>query len=148
MKNFLYNKRDLLLCLIIVIIGAGLIINRSMFLVNIKSKAPKKPVETEAVTVTPTKSAVSEDAVIEKPKEEEPAEDSTESDKDVTLKIKDNDSSDSVAKKLEKLGAIDSAKGFTKYMSKHKLEEKIWSGTFTIPAGSTYAEIAKIITGG
>ena len=54
--------------------------------------------------------------------------------------------SDKVARELEAMGAVDSALAFDQYLIANGYAERIVVGTFEIPAGATYEQIAKIIT--
>ena len=55
--------------------------------------------------------------------------------------------SDKVAQELQKLGLIQDAEDFDKYLIKNGYAERIRVGTFEIPTDASYEQIAKIITG-
>ncbi len=63
----------------------------------------------------------------------------------VTLVITSGMTSDTVAKKLKELGAIDDVQGFDNYLIKNGHAERIHVGSFEIPAGSDFKKIAEII---
>ena len=63
-----------------------------------------------------------------------------------TIEIAAGSSSDTVCKLLERGGAISSAADFDAYLCSHGYDHKIRTGKHTIPAGSDYETIAKIIT--
>ena len=54
--------------------------------------------------------------------------------------------SDRVARELEAMGAVDSATAFDQYLVANGYANRIVVGTFEIPAGATYEQIAQIIT--
>ena len=62
------------------------------------------------------------------------------------LTVVKGNSSNVVADKLEKLGLIDNARAFDKYLVDNGYATRISVGTFQIPYGSTYEFIAKTIT--
>lgn len=65
----------------------------------------------------------------------------------VDFTIKSGESSDTVAKHLYNMGLVDSASGFDSYLCSTGLDRKLHAGSYSIPAGSTKEEIAKIISG-
>lgn len=54
--------------------------------------------------------------------------------------------SDKVARELQAMGVIENAADFDKYLVQNGYADKIVVGTFEIPAGASYDEIARIIT--
>ena len=62
------------------------------------------------------------------------------------LTVERGNSSNVVAEKLQRLGAIDDAKAFDKYLVDNGYANRISVGTFQIPSGSSYEWIAKKIT--
>jgi len=67
--------------------------------------------------------------------------------KSITLVISKGESSYTVAKHLAELGAVEDANSFDTYLCSTGVDRKIRTGTFTIPEGSTKADIASIIGG-
>lgn len=63
-----------------------------------------------------------------------------------TITISRGNGSDTVARLLEKAGAVKSATDFDKYLCERKLDKKISVGKYDIPSGADYETIAKIIT--
>ena len=55
--------------------------------------------------------------------------------------------SDKVAQELQKLGLIQDAEDFDRYLISNGYADKIRVGTFEIPTDASYEQIAKIITG-
>ena len=62
------------------------------------------------------------------------------------LSVERGNSSNVVAEKLQRLGAIDDAKAFDRYLVDNGYANRISVGTFQIPAGSSYEWIARKIT--
>lgn len=65
---------------------------------------------------------------------------------DTVITVKSGDSSLSVAKACEKAGLVESAAEFDDFMCKNGYDRKISTGTYTIPAGASETDIAKIVT--
>lgn len=64
-----------------------------------------------------------------------------------TIKIERGATSYNVAEQLKKIGAIPDVTAFVTYLKDSDLAGSINIGTFRIPKGSDYAEIAHILTG-
>lgn len=62
------------------------------------------------------------------------------------LKIVSGDMSQTVSKKLERLGIIDDAESFDNYMNRNGYSQNITVGSFSISPDDTYRDIAKKIT--
>lgn len=65
----------------------------------------------------------------------------------IVITIVRGDSSDSVSRKLEEAGLVDSATAYDKYLCQNGYDKSIRTGNFEIPADATGEEIAKLITG-
>ena len=63
-----------------------------------------------------------------------------------TITINRGNGSDTVARLLEKAGAVKSARDFDKYLCDRGLDKKISVGKYDIPSGADYEKIANIIT--
>lgn len=70
----------------------------------------------------------------------------TNQDSTITIEISSGMWSEQVASDLEQKGLIDSAKKFDNYLVEHDYQSKISIGTYEIPIGADYEEIASIIT--
>ena len=70
----------------------------------------------------------------------------TKTSETVTITISSGMWSDSVAAQLKTLGAVESAAEFDQFLVANGYAERIAVGTYQIPAGSSYEQIAKIIT--
>jgi cell division protein YceG involved in septum cleavage len=65
----------------------------------------------------------------------------------VVVQIPGGSYSASVCRVLQNAGAIDDAAAFDAYLVSRGIDRYIRSGTYYITAGSSYEEIAKLITG-
>lgn len=63
------------------------------------------------------------------------------------ITIAPGESSNAVADKLFAASLVDDAATFNKYLVEHKYDSLIQPGTFTIPKGTTYEEISKLLMG-
>ena len=119
--------------------------------------ATETEVETATETVTETEaeteSTVTNDTEIETIEESKAAEESNVTESapsctgtDTVITVKSGDSSLSVAKACEKAGLVESATAFDDFMCKNGYDRKISTGTYTIPAGASETDIAKIVT--
>lgn len=73
------------------------------------------------------------------------ASEGTAASKEIT--VEKGNSSNSVADKLFAEGLIDDAAAFNKYLVDNDYDSLIRQGTYTIPQGAAYEEIAKLLTG-
>ena len=85
--------------------------------------------------------------------EESPSETESETQPDdnsdvVLFTVNRGDSSDKVSRRLEELGLVEDADEFDKYLCRNGYDNRISVGTYEIIKGSTWEEIAKIITRG
>ena len=131
LKDFLYDKNDIVIVLIIVAAAALLIISRIGAIMDY----PAQYAEENAATETKATAKITEPST----EEETVAE-------DVTITIDDSDGSSSVADKLYEAGLIESADEFESYVIDSGKTDSIQSGTFQIPSGSSFEEILDIIT--
>ena len=103
---------------------------------NVKPKQSEKPKESSK----PKKSS--------KPKESAaPVNPASEQGEKVSFTIRRGMWSDSVAVALEKEGLIDNAKAFDKYLGDNGYASYIRTGTYLIPRGASYKDIAELIAG-
>lgn len=98
-----------------------------------KEKEPETPAETP--TPTPTGASGASEGKTES------------SSKGGTLRIVKGSDSYEVAKQLEKAGLVDNAEAFDAYLCRKGLDRFVIIGSFEIPAGAGYDQIAKLITG-
>ncbi|MEE5989296.1 MAG: endolytic transglycosylase MltG [Lachnospiraceae bacterium] len=64
---------------------------------------------------------------------------------EAAVSISSGESSYTVAKELESLGLVSSARDFDTYLCDNGYDKKLQTGTHTIPKDSSYEEIAKIL---
>lgn len=64
----------------------------------------------------------------------------------VTIKVERGMTASKVSQLLQKAGAVEDSTAFVSYLRKEKLTDAINIGTFSIPQGATYEEIATILT--
>ena len=64
----------------------------------------------------------------------------------VHFEIKGGEYSDSICRRLQKDGLIDDAGAFNKYLIGKKYDNLILPGSYDIPKGATYDEIAALLT--
>ncbi|MCR4998858.1 MAG: endolytic transglycosylase MltG [Lachnospiraceae bacterium] len=64
----------------------------------------------------------------------------------VTVTIVGGEGSNAVGSKLQQAGLVDSGNRFNNYLEDNNYDNVIQPGTYTIPKGSTYEEVAEIIT--
>ena len=83
----------------------------------------------------------------EETEEELEVEDETESESEevVTVSVVSGDSSWSVAKRMEEIGLVDSAKDFDIFLCGNVYDKRISVGTYEIPKNATWEEMARII---
>ncbi len=106
---------------------------------EIVTTEPTKPVTTEPSTTATT--AVTTQATTQ-------ATTNTNQDNNslITVEIKKGMWSNHVASYLENIGLIDSANDFDKFLVKNNYQDKIAVGVYKIKKGSSYDEIAQIVT--
>lgn len=152
-KNFLYDKSDLFVALLIVAI-AGLVIwfgiNNIMEPVTEDPTTKTTAQVTEETTTTDsgvdTNSDNSNAADNSTNAEDKKASENSGSPKEVKIIISAGETNDQVAEKLLVDKAISSKADFMAKLQEMGLETKVNQGTFTIPAGSSLEQICKIIT--
>lgn len=131
LKDFFYDKNDIIIVIIIVALAALLIFSRIDAIMDYPAKYAEENAATETKqTVKITEPSTEEETVAE----------------DVTITIDDTDSSSSVAEMLYEAGLIDSTDEFESFVDESGKSSSIQSGTFQIPSGSSHEEILDIIT--
>lgn len=136
-KDFFYNKNDIIIVLII-LIAAGLIIYTRINAImdypevlaqqNAKAQQTTQAAETKGTTTT----ASSESSA-------------ASSGETVDITISESDDSIAVATKCYEAGLVSSDTEFQSYISEKGKEDSLKSGTFQIPKGSTEDQILAII---
>ena len=152
-KDFFYNKNDIIIVLIILVAAAFIIYGRIGAIMDYPKVFAEKTEESQQI-----ESATEEEAVVPSSSEGQKAQSSAgavsssaesgsvKSDSGyISLVIKDSDTSSSVAQKLYKAGVVDSAKDFERYIKKKGKAKSIKSGKFKIPTKASDKEILNII---
>lgn len=152
-KDFFYNKNDIIIVLIILVAAAFIIYGRIGAIMDYPKVFAEKTEESQQI-----ESATEEETVVPSSSEGQAAQSSTgavsssaesgsaKSDSGyISLVIKDSDTSSSVAQKLYKAGVVDSAKDFERYIKKKGKAKSIKSGKFKIPSKASDKEILNII---
>ena len=112
-----------------------------------KPDKPDKPEEPDRPSATPepTKAPTSTPAPTKAPTNT-PAPTKAPSGTTYTVKVERGMTASKVSKLLEEAGAVESATEFVSYLREHNLTNEINIGTFRIPAGADFKEIADILT--
>lgn len=136
MKDFFYNKNDIIIVLIVLAAAAFIIYTRIGAIMDY----PEKLAEEAAATQT-TQTISEETASAASSK----TAGSSSASKNISVVIEDSDTASSVSEKLYKSGLVDSASKFNDYIDEHDKTGSITTGTFQIPSGATDEEILNII---
>ena len=96
--------------------------------------------KTEEPVALPTRKPTKKPVVTKKPEVKK------ESTTYVSMEIKSGMWSDEISRKLAELELVDNAEAFDKYLSENGYESNIKVGSYRIPVGATYQQIAEIIT--
>ena len=127
-KDFFYNKNDIIIVLII-LIAAGLIIYTRISAIMDYPETLAQQTTQASESKETTAAASSESSAAET----------------VEITISDSDDSVAVATKLYQAGLVSSDTEFQSYISNMGKESSLKSGTFQIPKGSTDEQILNII---
>ena len=101
----------------------------------------RAPAETATPTPVPTESAAAEQT------DEEQTTAGDESQEMVPITIQRGDSSVKVSRMAQEAGLVENAQDFDRYLCANGYDKRLAVGMHEIPAGATYEEIAKILTG-
>ncbi|MDR2610889.1 MAG: hypothetical protein LBC58_05480 [Clostridiales Family XIII bacterium] len=158
MRNFLYNKSDILVALVIVVVAIIIIWSRIDAIMGSDSAADKKPAKTteqEGAADTGEDASADDntvqppDANTEQPSDTEtPPADTTQTPaagEVVKFSVKSGMSSGEIASALKDAGLVASVEEFNTAMHAQSAETKLRAGTFDIPAGSTPDQIVSIL---
>ena len=111
------------------------------------SEEESVPEESSEEESTPEESSEESSANEEESPSETESETQPDDNSDVVLfTVNRGDSSDKVSRRLEELGLVEDADEFDKYLCRNGYDNRISVGTYEIIKGSTWEEIAKIIT--
>lgn len=138
LKDFFYNKNDIIVVLIIVLVAGFIIYTRIDAIMAYPEKLAEKTAQQQK-----------EDAETSNTSEvqtETTASDNSAAGEKISITISDSDSSDTVSAKLYEAGLVSSDSEFEKYINDKGKSGALKSGTFQIPKGSSSEEILTIIT--
>ncbi len=124
LKDFFYNKNDIIIVLIILAVAALIIYTRIGAIMDYPAKLAKQAAATAETTTT---------------------EPTTEREK-ISVTIEDSDTASTVAQKIYDAGLVSSASEFEDYITSSGKESSIKAGTYEIPISSLQEEILNIIT--
>ena len=124
LKDFFYNKNDIIIVLIILAVAALIIYTRIGAIMDYPAKLAKQAAATAEATTEPA---------------------TTEREK-ISVTIEDSDTASTVAQKIYDAGLISSASEFEAYITSSGKESSIKAGTYEIPISSLQEEILNIIT--
>jgi cytoskeletal protein RodZ len=165
MRNFLYNKSDILVAVIIIVIALLIIWSRVDTIMDTDNYKPS----TKATTTSEAKGA---DGDVSKADSDADSDTETDSSSDAATTpepstatpkpntettnpteaqptvfvIASGSSSGKVAEDLKAQGFISSAQEFIDMLKTKQVETKVKAGNFTIPAGATVEQIVEILT--
>lgn len=163
-KDFIYDYNDILLAIIIILVAAAVIfvkVSDIMAYPQFAKEAQQQEqtdvdfsdVDLEKTDVDPIVAPgddIGSDDNTDDPQgnNQAPADNPTPvaPSKDVTFEVKQGEYFSTVAKNLKDKGLITDTQAFIKKVQDMGLEKKLQIGTYTIPAGSTDEQIAKIVT--
>ena len=158
LKDLVYDYNDILLAIVIIVVAAGVIFWKvsdvmayPSFIRNANKQTQQTEIgsiDTEPIDVEPIVEP-GPDVTTEPVETTTPPEDTTTPSlvaADTKFEIKSGEYLSTVAKNLQSKGLIADSAAFVKLVEEMKLSSKIQVGTFTIPAGATEEQIAKIIT--
>jgi hypothetical protein len=152
--------------------GIGVFVTTLIFLIAIAFMKPNTTAETTATTQESGKQTIKEEQEKEEPVQEETEGETPEHvdekqvettvDEDgtvttvetipgatgepVSFTIQGGEGSATVGDKLQEAGLVDSGSRFNRYLEDNNYDNVIQPGTYSIPKGSTYEEVAQIIT--
>jgi hypothetical protein len=161
MRNFLYNKSDILVAAVIVIVAIIIIWSRIGAIMGSDSPAAvKAPAKTTTETTNTDADAAADDNTVQ-PEGDAVADDATgdaatATDTDaattpaagdvVSFKVESGMASGQIATALKEAGLIASTEEFNNAIRSKGVETKLKAGTFQIPAGSSVDQIVTILT--
>ncbi len=161
LKDLIYDYNDIFLAIIIIIVAGAVIFWKVSDIMAYPSFAKQQQeqqqsqdVNVEDIDLTPSDVTPNLNPGTDVIGEDDPeggnpvAEDPTPQKPtgDVKFEIKEKEYLSTVASNLKAAGLISDDKAFIKTVEDLKLDSKIQIGEFTIPAGSTAEQIARIIT--
>lgn len=162
MRNFLYNKSDILIAIVIIAVAAIIIWTRVDAIMGTPDEGGKDLPTVSEETSTPGAADVSNGVeappVVDpnEPDQEEGAstegedtdaeEDAVADGETVEFTVEVGSAASTVANDLEAQGLVDSADAFIKELEAQNAVTKLKAGTFKIKSGASIADIVKKLT--
>lgn len=133
-KDFFYDKNDIIVAVIILIAAAVVIYIRVDKIM--------------AYPETLLNSGAAQETVQQETEPAEPSSQQAGQDTDMkSIEIADTPVAATVAKQLEAAGVVSSAKEFEADLSKYKMSNRIQPGSYQFPANMTNEQVIEVITG-
>lgn len=165
-KDIIYDYNDIFVALLIIVIAGIMLLWRVNSIMEypeyLAQKAPEaqqtqqdvdfKDVDLEPEHVDENLNTEPEDVNSEnlnqpeQQPEEPPKEETPQIAGDVKFEVPKGSSASKIADLLRQAGLIDDQKEFLSKLAEMKADTKLKAGTFTIPAGSDYEAVIKILT--
>ena len=130
MRNFIYNKSDILVAVAIILIALIIIFFRVSALMDFSGKG------TTGLPSTSTEVTTGEEGI---------AEEGTTGPESTSFNVVSGATSDSIAEDLVSAGFISSSSEFIEEVKAQGADKKLKTGNFTIPEGSSISDIVKIL---
>ena len=111
-----------------------------------ESKSDNKDKQEQAKDDQTKNDQTKADAESEKTQDSDAAAAQKETVEQVEISILPGEYSDTISQKLLDAGLIDDKAAFSKYINDTNVDNLIQPGTFTVPKGASYEEVAKILT--
>jgi cell division protein YceG involved in septum cleavage len=165
MRNFLYNKSDILVAVIIIVVAAIIIWTRVNAIMDTPKEAGDKPANnteqnvadqsggttTPAAVTSPPATETTDGGVTEgnpPPPDSEPSgdEDGAAEGETVQFTVDVGSAASTVADNLASKGLVDSADAFLNELKAQNAETKLKAGNFKIKSGTSVADIVKKLT--
>jgi hypothetical protein len=158
MRNFLYNKSDILIAVIIIVVAAVIIWTRVDAIMGPDKESGETPnvaaEETPAPDTTPTEGAVGEQPVdSQTPESEGTPEEGTPDDEEaitdeepIEFVVEVGSAASTVADDLESMDLVESADVFLTELTAQNAETKLKAGVFEITPGTSVSDIVKKLT--
>ena len=111
-----------------------------------ESKSDNKDKQEQAKDDQTKNDQTKADAESEKTQDSDAAAAQKQTVEQVEISILPGEYSDTISQKLLDAGLIDDKAAFSKYINDTNVDNLIQPGTFTVPKGASYEEVAKILT--
>lgn len=129
MKDFLYNKSDIIVVLVIILVAGAIIYNRSEALLFPKDQqvTTTEVLQEEPVTLDEQKTPADNESI------------------SVEITINSGDDSFDICKRLEELGVVEKASSLYNYLIQNKVDTKLRDGTYTLNKNMEFDDIISVL---